>query len=110
MTRPNQRRVMDRIYSRVPKGDEYPIEFMPAGPTDRGHVGRVLIRCSNGTTPSVRDLWWLRCPWCREMIEVPRDRLRVKAGKVEIDGRIVCEHCETVYVVAGGRARREAGR
>lgn len=109
MTRPNQRRVMDRIYSRVPSGDEYPIEFMPAGPTDRGHVGRVLIRSRNGSTPSLRDLFWLRCPWCREMVEVPRGRLNVEAGDVRIDGTIVCGHCEAVYVVAGGRARSVVG-
>lgn len=109
MTRPNQRRVMDRIYSRAPTGDEYPIEFMPAGPTDRGHVGRVLIRARNGSTPSLRDLWWLRCPWCREMVEVPRERLSVEAGKVRIDGTIVCGHCEAVYVVDAGRAKRVPG-
>ena len=106
MTRPNQRLAMDRIYSRAPAGDEYPVEFAPAGPTDRGHLGRVRKRIQNGATPALRDLWWLRCPWCREMVELPHSRLHVEAGRVRIDGTIVCGHCEAAYVVAGGVARR----
>lgn len=109
MTRPNPRIALDRIRSRAPTGDEYSIEFMPAGPTDRGHIGRVLIRASNGSTPSLRDLWWLRCPWCREMVEFPRDRLNVEAGRVRIEGTIVCGHCEAVYVVDAGQAKRVPG-
>ncbi len=111
VTRRNQRRVMDRIYSRAPEGDEYPIEFAPIGPEDRGQLGRVRLRDqgSNGPAdapPALRDLWWLRCPWCREMIQVPIERLHVERGRIRIDGRIVCGHCETTYVVDAGRARR----
>ena len=114
MTRRNQRRVMDRIYSRAPDGDEYPIEFVPAGPEDRGQLGRVRIRAqqkngTNGALPALRDLWWLRCPWCREMIEIPIARLYVDAGRIRIDGTIVCDHCETAYVVDVGLARRVPG-
>lgn len=106
MTRRNQRVVMDRIYSRAPAGDEYPIELAPVGPEDRGQVGRVRIRIENGSMPALRDLYWLRCPWCREMIEFPPERLNVEAGLVRIDGTIVCGHCEAAYVVDAGRARR----
>ena len=95
---------MDRIYSRAPDGNEYPIKFAPQGPEDRGQLGHLLIRdqpngTNGATTPTLRDVWWLRCPWCREMVEVPLERLHVDAGRVRIDGTIVCGHCETVYVV-----------
>ncbi len=109
MTRPNQRIALDRIRSRAPAGDEHAIEFAPAGPEDRGQLGRVRIRDRNGSTPALRDVWWLRCPWCREMVELPRQRLNVEACKVRIDGTIVCGHCEAAYVVADGRARRVPG-
>ena len=101
---------MDRIYSRAPAGDEYPIEFAPTGPEDRGQIGRVRIRAqqngTNGKGPAVRDLWWLRCPWCREMVEIPIARLHVASGRIRIDGTVVCGHCEATYVVDAGRARR----
>ncbi len=97
---------MARIYSRAPDGDEYPIEFAPTGPEDRGQIGRVRIRAQNGTAPTLRDLWWLRCPWCREMVEIPRERLYVETGAIRIDGTIICGHCESAYVVTAGRARR----
>jgi uncharacterized protein YbaR (Trm112 family) len=87
-------------------GDEYPVEFVPAGPEDRGQLGRVWIRERNGSTPALRDVWWHRCPWCREMVEIPRERLYVDAGKIRIDGTIVCAHCETVYLVDDGIAHR----
>ena len=106
MTRRNPRRVMDQIYSRAPDGDEYPIEFTPAGPEDRGHVGRVRIRAQNGVSPKLRDIWWLRCPWCREMVELPLKRLYADAGRIRIEGTIVCGHCETAYLVVDGKARR----
>ncbi len=106
MTRPNQRIAMDRIRSRAPGGDEHPIEFTPAGPEDRGHLGRVHIRMRNGSTPALRDVWWLRCPWCREMVELSHERLYVEAGRVRIEGAVLCAHCETVYSVADGVARR----
>ena len=110
MTRRDHTRAMDRIYSRAPQGDEYPIEFAPVGPEDRGQIGRVRIRAQsgaqNGASPMLRDLWWLRCPWCREMIELPRERLHLDAGLVRIDGTIVCQHCETAYGVVAGLAVR----
>ncbi len=113
MTRRNERRVMDRIYSRAPDGDDYPIEFAPTGPEDRGQLGRIRIRKqtngTNGAPPQLRDTWWLRCPWCREMIEIPIARLYVYAGRIRIEGTIVCGHCETVYLVDDGVARRVPG-
>lgn len=106
MTRPDPRISMDRIRSRAPVGDEYPVEFVPAGPEDRGQLGRVWIRKQNGSTPALRDVWWHRCPWCREMVELPRERLYVDAGRIRIEGTIICQHCETAYSVAEGVARR----
>lgn len=114
MTRRNIGRAMDQIYSRSPDGDEYPIEFAPVGPEDRGQVGRVRVRDqgTNGPTgppPTLRDLWWLRCPWCREMVRLSIERLHLEAGHIRIDGTIVCDHCESVYVVDAGLARRVRG-
>ena len=54
----------------------------------------------------MHDLWWLRCPWCREMVEFPRERLHVVAGRIRIEGTIVCGHCEYIYDVDEGMARR----
>ena len=106
MTRRNQRLAMERIYSRAPEGDEYPIEFAPAGPEDRGQIGRVRLRVQNGSGPQLHDLWWLRCPWCREMIELPRERINVEGGFLRIDGTVHCSHCESAYEIAAGVARR----
>ncbi len=106
VTRRDTRRAMDQIYSRAPEGNDYPVVFTPAGPEDRGHVGRVHIRSQNGSEPRLRDVWWLRCPWCREMVEIPIGRLHVDAGRVRIQGTIVCQHCETAYRVDDGRAQR----
>jgi uncharacterized protein YbaR (Trm112 family) len=101
---------MDRIYSRAPGGDEYPVEFAPTGPEDRGQFGRMRIRKqgngTNGAPPQLRDTWWHRCPWCREMIEIPHERLYVDAGRIRIDGTIICGHCEIVYLIDDGVARR----
>ncbi len=105
MTSRNVGLSMERIYSRAPNGDEYSIELMPVGPEDRGQIGRVRIRAQNGST-EMRDLWWLRCPWCRELVEISLERLNVDAGVVRIDGTIICPHCEAVYEVNAGRARR----
>lgn len=108
LTRRNHRRAMEQIRSRAPGGDEYPIVFAPTGPEDRGQLGRVRIRTQNGSK-SVRDVWWLRCPWCREMVEFPAKRLHVDGGVVHIDGTVVCTHCETIYTIDEGRALRVRG-
>ena len=106
MTRPDPRLAMDRIRSRPPPGDDYPVELAPAGPEDRGQVGRVRIRTENGAGPQLRDVWWLRCPWCREMIELAAERIFMDAGVLRVIDPVMCLHCEAIYTIGAGRARR----
>lgn len=97
---------MGRIYSRLP-GNECPVEFASVGPEDRGQIGRIRIRSTNGNgQPAVSDVWWQRCPWCRELVEIDVARLHVVAGLIRIDDPVVCSHCEILYTVDAGVATK----
>ncbi|MHC4715619.1 MAG: hypothetical protein ACYS5V_01500 [Planctomycetota bacterium] len=106
MTRRRVEGSMERIYSKAP-GDECVIEFASTAPEDRGQVGRVRIRSTNGSgAPAMSDVWWLRCPWCRELIEFAAARLHVEGGQIRIDGPVVCVKCESAYTVVAGVATK----
>ena len=97
MTKRRTDRLMDRSHSARPKGETCLVGIVAQGPEDRGQVGRMQIRdpvTPQNLYPSVRNAWLLRCPWCRELIEIAPERVFVVAGEVEIhEGPVDCPNC-----------------
>lgn len=81
-----------------------PVGMVPGAPEARGQIGWVMRRNGRG----VEKVWWLRCPWCREMVQLDPRRLFMVAGEFRIRGAVKCAHCETAFNVDKGEARRKA--
>lgn len=101
MSKP-KKRGMAEIRSAVPAGDAE-ICMAGYGPEDRGELGRLRVRGPMG----VRWVWQLRCPWCRDLIEIAAERVYMLRGKITIRGGPVrCNQCETGTDIAAGVGRR----
>ncbi len=73
------------------------------GPEDRGELGRLRVRGPTG----VRWVWQLRCPWCRDLIEIEAERVFMLRGKITIRGGPVrCSQCEAETDIDEGVGRR----
>lgn len=79
-----------------------PVGIIEGAPEGRGQIGWVTRRNGSG----VEQVWWMRCPWCREMIVIDPGRINMRAGRFEISRRVTCRHCETAFKVKGGEARK----
>lgn len=99
MTKPKLQRVLNR--TRVP-GTRCPIEFAASAPGERGELGRVRLREDVG----IRMVWWLRCPWCREFLEIPDTALFVEGGIITVAEAQACAKCGTGFTIADGIATR----
>ncbi len=87
-------------------GPESVITMVYAAPEQRGDLGHVLMRV--GDNGNRKEVWWLRCPWCREILDVPAASVNMKAGRLSIDGTISCQTCENAYQIADGCAKKLA--
>lgn len=72
-------------------------------PEQRGELGLILLADGNGGR---RRSWQLRCPWCRELVELEEARIGMQAGKLAISGPVTCGRCSARFTVADGVARR----
>lgn len=87
-------------------GADCEVAIVFSAPEQRGDLGRVLMRVGDNGNRKV--VWWLRCPWCREILDVPAASVNMKAGRLSIAGTISCQTCENDYRIADGCAKKLA--
>ncbi len=100
MTRKRQDLLLHKP-SAIP-GPECDIHMQAGAPEGRGDIGRVLQR--TGDNGNLRELWWLRCPWCRELLELDAAQLHMEAGLLRYGATIHCDTCTSDYEITAGEA------
>ena len=92
---------MEHSQSGRPKDGRCAVGIVAQGPEDRGDLGRIQMR--DPETSRLRYAWVLRCPWCRELIEIASERIFVSAGEPTIKGGAVdCPNCSQGTVIRSG--------